>query len=199
MVSEQAMENSDNLYLLLADILDYPSPALLEQVKRCGALLGKIDRDVVSKMDTFRLFVETTPLTRLQEVYTSTFDLQAICYPYAGYHLFGESYRRGEFLAKLKARYSAVGFSSGSELPDHVPMLLRYLAQLQNDDNDDEREVIISECLLPAVTQMETRLRGGNPYLNVLQNLLTVMQTHSRQQMRKKERKEEQRRKEVDE
>ena len=139
MVSEQAMENSDNLYLLLADILDYPSPALLEQVKRCGALLGKIDRDVVSKMDTFRLFVETTPLTRLQEVYTSTFDLQAICYPYAGYHLFGESYRRGEFLAKLKARYSAVGFSSGSELPDHVPMLLRYLAQLQNDNDDDER------------------------------------------------------------
>lgn len=177
------MADRDNLYLLLADILDYPSPALLEQVKRSGALLGKIDRDAVSKMDTFRLFVDTTPLTRLQEIYTSTFDLQAVCYPYAGYHLFGESYRRGEFLAKLKARYSAVGFSSGSELPDHVPMLLRYLAQLQDDD---EREVIISECLLPAVTQMETRLHGGNPYLNVFQSLLTVMQTHSRQQMRKK-------------
>jgi len=172
MVSEQAMENSDNLYLLLADILDYPSPALLEQVKRCGALLGKIDRDVVSKMDTFRLFVETTPLTRLQEVYTSTFDLQVVCYPYAGYHIFGESYKRGEFLANLNARYSAIGFSPSNELPDHISVLLRYLTKLQAED---DRHVIISECLIPAVTKMETHLTGGSPYLNVLQSLLIVL------------------------
>jgi len=132
------------------------------------------NQDAVLKMDTFRLFVETTSLTRLEEIYTSTFDLQAVCYPYAGYHLFGESYRRGEFLAKLKARYSAIGFSSGNELPDHVPMMLRYLAQLQDGN---ERDVIISECLIPAVTQMEMHLNSGNPYFNVLQSLLTVLQT----------------------
>ncbi len=175
------MENKNknknsNLYLLLADILDYPSPALLEQVKKCTSLLDKVYQGTISKMDTFGQFVEAMPLSCLQEVYTSTFDLQAACYPYAGYHLFGESYRRGEFLAKLKTRYLAVGFSSGSELPDHVPMILRYLAKLQDLD---ERNVIISECLLPAVTQMETHLNHENPYLNVLQSLLVVLRTAS--------------------
>ncbi len=172
MVSMQSMDNHNSLYLVLAEVLDYPSPALLEQVKSSVALLGQINQDAVFKMSAFRLFVETTPLAQLEEIYTSAFDLQPACYPYAGYHLFGESYRRGEFLAKLKARYSAIGFSSGNELPDHIAVLLRYLSLLQDEN---EQEVIVSECLLPALAQMETHLKGENPYLNVLQSVLIVL------------------------
>jgi len=167
------MESRNNLYLLLADILDYPKQTLREQVKECAKLIEKYaGEEAFSKMNAFLSFVEDTPLSRLEELYTSTFDLQVVCYPYAGYHIFGESYKRGEFLANLNARYSAIGFSPSNELPDHISVLLRYLTKLQAED---DRHVIISECLIPAVTKMETHLTGGSPYLNVLQSLLIVL------------------------
>ena len=167
------MENSNHLYLLLADILDYPTQALRVQVRECTSLIEKFSgEEAFSKMNAFLSFVEDTPLSRLEELYTSTFDLQVVCYPYAGYHIFGESYKRGEFLANLNARYSAIGFSPSNELPDHISVLLRYLTKLQAED---DRHVIISECLIPAVTKMETHLTGGSPYLNVLQSLLIVL------------------------
>ncbi len=76
----------------------------------------------------FCSFVEQASPARLEELYTGTFDLQAVCYPYVGYHLFGDSYKRGMFMAQLNAGYRERGFSAGNELPDHVAVILRFLA-----------------------------------------------------------------------
>jgi nitrate reductase assembly molybdenum cofactor insertion protein NarJ len=35
-------------------------------------------------------FAGSTPASRLEEIYTGTFDLNLVCFPYPGYHLFGE-------------------------------------------------------------------------------------------------------------
>lgn len=168
------LENINHIYSLFADILEYPTLILLDRVKKAVTLLSQVDQEAVTKMDRFRSFVEQTPLGRLEEIYTGTFDLQIVCYPYAGYHLFGESYKRGEFLARLKERYSANGFSAGKELPDHVSVILRFLDNLQDEG---EGMVLISECLIPTLKKMVGDLeRSGNPYGDVVQALLLTLQ-----------------------
>ncbi|MET0112525.1 MULTISPECIES: Nitrate reductase, delta subunit (fragment) [Limnospira] len=43
----------------------------------------------------FVQFLQNTPTPNLEEIYTSTFDLNPTCYPYLGYQLFGDGYQRG--------------------------------------------------------------------------------------------------------
>ncbi|MBI3962458.1 MAG: molecular chaperone TorD family protein, partial [Deinococcus sp.] len=68
-----------------------------------------------------------------------------------GYHLFGESYKRSIFLLELKKHYQAEGLDTGSELPDHLAVLLRFLANNCQAGLVDE---IIHEALLPALAKM---------------------------------------------
>jgi nitrate reductase delta subunit len=171
------------IFHLFADILEYPTPNLLSQVKECMDLLSSVNPQTVTNLDEFNRFVEQAKPGRLDEIYTGTFDLQVVCYPYAGYHLFGESYKRGAFMVKLKERYSANGFSAGSELPDHIAVILRFLALLQDEE---ERRVLVGECLIPALEKM-VRAFGdkANPYGEVTHALLRFLQVSHREMMNK--------------
>jgi len=137
---------------LLAEILEYPRSDLTEPVRECQRLVSLDNPEAAAHLRKFHDFVAATPLGRLQEVYTGTFDLNAACDPYLGYHLFGESYKRSAFMVGLKERYRAHGFTiKGSELPDHVAVVLRFLASC--DDTTLAGE-IVHEGLLPALQQM---------------------------------------------
>ena len=120
----------DRLYLLFAVALDYPGPALAEDARACRGLLAQFNSEAAGRMEEFGAFLSQTHLGQVQEVYTNAFDLQPVCYPYVGYQLFGESYKRGAFLVKLQEEYRARGFSAGKELPDHLPVMLRFLSVL---------------------------------------------------------------------
>ena len=127
-------------------------------------------------LDEFRTFLEVTPVEQMEEVYTRTFDLQAICHPYIGYHLFGNGGQRGMFMAGLREHYNASGFSTGNELPDRLSTMLRFIPNCTKA----EREELISECLVPAVKKMVSGFEdGSNPYRGVLQALLLVLQKES--------------------
>ncbi len=167
--------NLRDVYGIFADIMGYPARDLAGRVKECVAQLSSVNREAAATLNRFSKYVERTPLSLIEESYTSTFDLQAQCYPYAGYHLFGESYMRGEFMAKLKERYTATGFSPGGELPDHVAIILRFLSTLEDED---ESRVLIDECLKPTLSGMIRSLEGnGNPYGEVVHALLLTLQT----------------------
>ena len=137
------------VYRLFADLLEYPgSVNLAEKAKACADLL---DPGTAALLNEFRAFVEQSPPERLEELYTNTFDLQVVCYPYVGYHLFGESYKRGAFLARLNEGYQEHGFSSGNELPDHLGVVLRFLAQ---GEGGEFAQTLLDEGLIPAVNAM---------------------------------------------
>ncbi len=141
---------------LLADALEYPRPGLLETVRECAALLAADNPGAAACLREFCAFVEETPRGRLEELYTGTFDLNAACYPYVGYHLFGESYKRSIFMVELNERYRAHVFPVTGELPDHLTVLLRFLAVC---DDAALSEELICEALLPALERMEAN--GG--------------------------------------
>ncbi|HSB04976.1 MAG TPA: molecular chaperone TorD family protein, partial [Thermodesulfobacteriota bacterium] len=164
------------LYQLFAQILGYPTPSLPHQINECISLLTSVKREAVPMLDEFRALLEVTPLDRMEEVYTRTFDLQAICQPYVGCQLFGNGSQRGMFMAGLKEHYETCEFSTGNELPDHLSTMLRFAPNCAKA----EREELISECLVPAVKKMVSGFEdGGNPYRGVLQALLLVLQTES--------------------
>ncbi len=123
----------------------------------------------------FHSFVEQASPARLEELYTGTFDLQAACYPYVGYHLFGDSYKRGMFMAQLNAGYRERGFSAGSELPDHVAVVLRFLATAPGDEFS---QALLHEGLIPALDTMARAFddQSDNPYAGVIRALLLVLQ-----------------------
>ncbi len=51
----------------------------------------------------FHDFVEHASPACLEELYTGAFDLQAVCSPYVGDQLFGNSYKRGLFMIRQLA------------------------------------------------------------------------------------------------
>jgi len=162
------------IYQTFADILEYPSLLLLEKARECLASLVSCHGPAANLMKEFAFFLEQTPLSQMEEIYTRTFDLQAICIPYVGYHLFGEDHRRAMFMAELKKCFRRNNFSPGNELPDHLGVLLRFLAR-ENDPG--EREELIQMCLRPALFQMVQSFGEENhPYRAVLQALLLMFQ-----------------------
>ena len=168
---ERAMDG--RLFTALARVLAYPGPDLAAAADECLAALGQAAPAAAESLQRFRRFVGETAAGRLEEVYTAAFDLQPLCCPYVGYHLFGESYKRGAFMVKLKETYREHGYGAGAELPDHLAVFLGFLALL---DDTPLRAELIDECLVPALTRMAASFASGaNPYAEVIRALLALL------------------------
>ncbi len=158
-----------NGYALFAQILDYPGPGLAGVLEEGIAESQPANPETARLLARFKGECERLGLPRLEELYTNTFDLRADCSLYAGYHLFGEDWRRSLFLAELKERYRACGFSCGIEMPDHMAVLLRFLS-VQTDPG--EETVVIEDCVRPVVSRVAAQLDPAlHPYRGALEAL----------------------------
>jgi len=168
-------EKSRKLYILFAEILEYPTYSLYECFEECISLLLAQDSEAASLLKKYESVLARMPLTQMQETYTRTFDVQPACFPYVGYHLFDENYRRGMFMSELKKHYLSHGFSIDRELPDHLAVILRFLAQSAVDEENDE---LVHDCMIPALEKMLKRglKEQNNPYRAILQALLLMLE-----------------------
>lgn len=152
--------NDRRILGLFAEILDYPQSDLTSKTRECEGLLVENVPEAAGLLAEFGAFVEETPPGRLEEVYTGYFDLNPVCHPYVGYHLFGESYKRSEFLLTLKELYREHGFVIGdAELPDRVSVMLRFLSGCRDDTLVRETA---AEGILPALDRI-TKSNGKPP------------------------------------
>ena len=167
------IEERKQIYRCFSQLLDYPTISLVEQTKICIDLL-KTEYSV-EHMLNFLSFVESTPLGRLEEVYTNTFDINPACHIFAGHILFGESFKRGAFMAALSEEYQTRQFDAGKELADHIPVLFRFLNTL--DSNDTFANELIKDCLIPVFEKMNANFDDAspNPYIPVLESVLIVL------------------------
>ena len=154
-------------YLLFAHLLEYPSAMLGKQARECLDALSFAGSPAAAPLQSFCRYAQEAPLARMEELYTRTFDLQAVCSPYVGYQLFGDSYKRGMFMARLNEGYRERGFSAGSELPDHIAVVLRFLDQ---GTEDEFSRALLAEGLVPALAKMRQCLGSPseNPYSEVI-------------------------------
>jgi nitrate reductase delta subunit len=163
-----------NKYSFFAEILEYPTLVLADRVGKFLPVVAASDVETARLLRRFREFLEETPAERIEEIYVGTFDLQPLCYPYIGYQLFGEEYRRGIFMALLREHYRSSGFAAGDDLPDHLCVILRFLAS--REPKEVERE-LVSDCLVPALGKMVAGFaESTHPYWGALKALLLLLE-----------------------
>ncbi len=161
------------------NLLDYPTPEIASQTRECAALLALTEPEVANSLYRFLEVVESTPLGRLEEIYTGTFDVSPACYIFAGYMLFGESFNRGKFLVRLQEKYRERGFSMGNELADHLAVMFRFLSTL--DTTETLAQELIDDCFIPVLQKMNDSFKNNdterpNPYLHLLRATLATLE-----------------------
>ncbi|NNG45602.1 MAG: nitrate reductase [Deltaproteobacteria bacterium] len=158
---------------MFADLLRYPCGGEADVAAKGAAALSSEYPGAASLLGEVRSFFADTPRERVEEIFTATFDLQATCAPYVGFHLFGEGYKQRVFLAGLSAMYSSRGFSAARELPDHITVVLRFLA---GPAEDEEAGILLEDGLVPSLSKMIGKFGDdGNPYRDVLRALQSVL------------------------
>lgn len=156
-----------------AELLSYPTADLAATLASCTELLRRERPAAVEALQRFAGFVHGQSSSRVEEVFTSTFDLQPACHPYVGYQLCGESQQRGMFLMQLNQLYRRHDFTPGTELPDHLSTLLQFIATKAPADCSRE---LIEDGLLPALAKILQGLGDQpHPYVDLLQGLQSYL------------------------
>ena len=165
-------EETELLYSL-ASVLEYPTEDWYGTLERCKALSLLADRAGNEHFAEFCREIHELPLVELQELYTRNFDLNPVCALEVGYHLFGEDYKRGEFLARLRESENPYELGQAMQLPDFLPVVLRLMCKL---DDAEERAGMIGYCLIPALNKMtEAFAKKTNPYGHVIRFVLETL------------------------
>ena len=139
-------------YASLARMLDYPvgKEGLQADHARVSAFLG--ENRLGCSIAAFADFVAAAPLATLQEEYVATFDFNPATAPYLGHHLFGDNQKKGGYMIGLKQEFGRYGFTPpGNELPDHLSVLLGFLAHMAREESDGARRMFIAESVLPGM------------------------------------------------
>jgi nitrate reductase delta subunit len=139
-------------YAGLARMFDYP-----EDAARMRTARNDVNSFLAEHHLEFSLasFSTDTPLARIQEEYVALFDFNPATAPYLGHHLFGDNQKKGGYMIGLKQEYGRHGFiPPGNELPDHLSVVLAFLAHLAQTESEDARQAFIAEKALPGIERM---------------------------------------------
>lgn len=143
------------LYASLARMLDYPQEkkSLLWAL---GAVQGYLAAERLDcSLAPYGEFLTASTLAEIQEEYVATFDFNPSVAPYLGHHLFGDNQKKGEYLIALKGEYRRNGYTPlGNELPDHLPLILWFLAHLVCHGNAGARRSFIEYFVMTGVGKL---------------------------------------------
>ena len=160
------LEEDVKLLASLAGILEYPTEDWNQRFEECKEL-SLLNTDFSTEsFSEFCLKIRDLSLMELQELYTRTFDLKPMCALDVGHHLFGEDYKRGEFLANLRETEDPFDLGQKDQLPDFLPVLLRLLGHMENAEL---RSSLVAVCLIPALAKMKASFKDKeHPYKGVI-------------------------------
>lgn len=166
-------DSTSILLSLFADLLEYPSAQTKEQACECLEQLQSIHPEAADLMERFTRAFDQLSLDRMQELFTATFDMQPVCYPYVGFHLYGESYKRGAFMAQLNEAYRGFNYSAEQELPDNLSVILRFVGLDATNRQSEFCEALLKDGVQPALEKMLKVFgeESQNPYFGLLSAL----------------------------
>ena len=191
-------------YQQLAAVFDYPEADLPAQLRELCESLQSHHPAAASRLEFFAKALPSSgerlseeELDEVQEIFTRSFDVQAITTLSVGYIVFGDDYKRAELLVNLNREHRDADLDCGTELSDHLPNVLRLIAKWQDPEIVVE---FVEEILHPAIDNMihefgadrileRNRLyrkhyktliasseERGTMYIDALQALLAVLQ-----------------------
>jgi len=138
-------------YHSLADLYEYPGKDYTEKTGKIIRLIADAYPQAAVELQRFLEIISPHDVKTLQELYTRSFDVQAITTLDTGYVLFGDDYKRGELLANLNREHVQAGNNCGTELADHLPNILRLIPKLKDGELAAE---LVQEIIAPALRKM---------------------------------------------
>ena len=162
-------------YDLLARLLDYPEQGgYAEAVAHCIDVLQDGYAEAAGLLRPLHDRVREMSREETQELYTRTFDINAVCTLEIGWHIYGEDYARGALLVKLREQLRLVNVPESVELPDHLTHVLMLLGRLDADRADD----LAARYLLPGLETMLAGMEEGeHPYRALIEAISRVVRT----------------------
>lgn len=122
----------------LARLLDYPDAELQANVRELAAILGErseLTIDQAAEARTFCRQLGETQLLTVQAEHVETFDRGRKVSLHVFEHVYGESRDRGPAMVELSQAFQQHGLVlETGELPDYLPVLMEFCAQLPEAD-----------------------------------------------------------------
>ncbi len=155
----------------LARLLSYPEQLYKEKSLEFINTLTTGSQES-EMLDSFHDYVASAELYQIEELFTSTFDMNKTACLELGWHLYGEDYQRGEFLVKMRGALEEYQINESVELPDHISHCLLLLANL----DDEEAHIFATEYISKALTFILNGFDKENPYHGLLMCLQSMLQ-----------------------
>lgn len=122
----------------LACLLLYPDNDLSESLPEINEVLQKsegLSGESKKQLNELVAWIKRTDLTSLQSAYVSTFDIGKHASLNLFEHTQGDSRDRGHVMVELNRLYKEHGLDlTTTELPDHLPVFLEFIAGFERED-----------------------------------------------------------------
>ncbi len=145
----------------LSALLSYPGQELRDAQAELTAVIAKAPRlsaDSKASLLAFIRHLGEADLMELQAHYVSLFDQGRDLSLHVFEHVHGQSRDRGQAMVDLLALYRAQGFElNARELPDYLPLLLEFTAQLPAS----EAQQLLGD-VMPVIGLLGARLASRN-------------------------------------
>jgi nitrate reductase assembly molybdenum cofactor insertion protein NarJ len=157
------MENRDH-YCVLSSLFEYPEADFADKVAQVKTLVDAGYPGAAETFDKFLAYLPVDDILLIQELFTRSFDVQAIATLDLGYVLFGDDYKRGELLANLNREHTEAGNDCGTELADYLANILRLMSKLRDEELVfDLAYAVVAPSLMEMVGEFDTdRLKKKN-------------------------------------
>ncbi len=139
-----------NHYIPLSKLFDYPGENYHDIVLEA---LNVVSKDYPKASKELEIFLELLPMhiNELQELYSKSFEVQAVTSLDVGYVLYGDDYQRGVILVNLNKEHNKAKNDCGEELADFLPNLLRLLPKIEDEEMANE---MVTMLIATAVEKM---------------------------------------------
>jgi nitrate reductase assembly molybdenum cofactor insertion protein NarJ len=138
-------------YHTLAKLFEYPDSLFPQRVVDVRNHIAEDYPAAAELLDKFIDLLPADDLCMMQELFTRSFDVQAVTTLDLGYVLFGDDYKRGELLSNLNREHVAHQVDCGHELADHLPNVLNLMTKLDDEELLNE---LVAEIVAPSLHRM---------------------------------------------
>ena len=147
---------------IISWLLQYPDEGFRQSLPLMETSLSHLPNSSArDKLVQFISYFQATPLLRLQETYTETFDINPSTCLNLTYHLLGDSEKRGKVMAGLQQIYLEAGYETiAGELPDYLPLMLEFLSECPESGGAGRIWSYLAAVEKPAGLLKDS----GNPY-----------------------------------
>ena len=165
--------NTNPVYQWFSALLCYPEAELLAALPELQAALHEWEalQTQSDSLQTFLDYLQQHSLRDLQERYVATFDRNRNHALYIFEHVYGEDRDRGSAMVDLLEEYRSHGFELGNdELPDYLPALLEYFAQVPAE----HAQKLLGDAV-HVIAHIGNKLAArGSPYAVLLQGIVAL-------------------------